>query len=113
MDVLTAMFGAGLDLALLLLALFAVYLLHRVICGVRVYFLYRGPMRVICPETRQAAVVKVAAGCAGLQAIWDKRSLQLCDCSRWPARGACRQDCLRQIEAAPAELKFSASCRAS
>ena len=107
------MFGAGFDLALLILALIAVYLLHRVICGVRVYFIYRAPRRVICPETRRPAIVKVAARCAGMQAIWDKRSLRLCDCSRWPARSACSQDCLRQIEAAPAELKFSASYRAS
>ncbi len=113
MQVLTAMFGAGFDLALLMLALVGVYLGHRLVCGIRVYLKFRGPWLVNCPETREAAVVEVAARCAGMQAIWDKRSLRLCECSRWPVRGDCRQECLRQIEARPAKLKFSATCGAS
>lgn len=113
MQVLTAMFGAGFDLALLMLALTIVYLAHRLVCGMRVFFKFRGPRLVNCPETREAAVVEVAAKCAGMQAIWDKRSLRLCECSRWPVRRACRQQCLRQIEARGAELKYSAACGAS
>jgi hypothetical protein len=113
MEVLEAMFGAGFELALLLLALVALYLAHRALCGIRAYFKFREPRLVICPETREAAVVQIAARCAGMQAIWDKRDLRLRECSRWPARGDCPQDCLQQIEARPAEMNLSASCRAS
>lgn len=105
MDVLTAMFGASLDLTLVMLALVGIYLGHRVVCGIRTYFKFRGPRLVTCPETHEPAVVEVAARCAGMQAVWDKRSLHLGECSRWPANTACRQDCLRQIEARPADRK--------
>ena len=113
MDVMMAMFGAGVDLAIVVLAVVAAYLGHRVIHGVRVYFRFRGARLVTCPETHDDAVVKVAAKCVGMQAIWDKRCLQLSECSRWPMREGCHQECLRQIEARPTELRFSTSCRAS
>jgi hypothetical protein len=113
MEVVTAMFGASFDLVLVLLALGAIYLGHRVLCGIRIYFRFRGPRLVTCPETHEAAVVEVAAKCVGMQAMWDKRSLRLSKCSRWPVREGCRQGCLRQIEARPTELRFSTSCRAS
>jgi hypothetical protein len=113
MEVLTAMFGAGVDLAIVVLAVVAVYLGHRLICGIRVYIKFRGARLVTCPETREAAVVEVAAKSVGMQAIWDKRCLQLSECSCWPLRKGCRQECLRQIEARPTDMRFSASCRAS
>jgi hypothetical protein len=113
MEILTAMFGASVDLSIVMLALLALCLAHRVVHGLRVYFRFHGPRLVTCPETRQATVVKVAAKSVGVQAIWDKRCLQLSECSRWPARENCGQECLRQIDARPTALKFSDSCRAS
>ncbi len=53
-------------------------------------------------------MVEVAARSMGMQAILDKPCLRLSECSRWPMRGDCGQDCLRQIEACPSELRFSA-----
>jgi hypothetical protein len=113
MEVLKAMFGAGFDLGLVLFAMAAIYLAHRALCGISTYIKFRGSMMVTCPETHEAAVVEVAARCAGIQAMWDKRSLQVSDCSRWPMPGGCHQDCLRQIEACPADLKFSTARKAS
>jgi hypothetical protein len=113
MKVVIAMFDAGVTLAIVVLAMMAAYLGHRVIHGVRVYLRFRGTRFVTCPETHKAAVVEVAARSMGMQAIWDKRCLQLSGCTRWPMRGGCGQDCLRQIEARPSKLKFPAACRAS
>jgi hypothetical protein len=113
MEILTAMFGASVDLSIVMLALLAFYLGHRVIHGLRVYFKFRGPRLVTCPETHQVTVVEVAAKSVGVQAIWDKRCLQLSECSRWPVRENCGQECLRQIDARPTQLKFSDSCQAS
>jgi hypothetical protein len=113
MELLMAMFQASIDLAILLLVVVAVYLGHRVIHGIRVYFRFSGARLVTCPETHEDAVVEVAAKCVGMQAMWDKRCLRLSECSRWPTHGDCRQECLRQIEARPTELRFSTSCRAS
>jgi hypothetical protein len=68
---------------------------------------------VICPETHEAAVVEVTAGTVAMQTILDEPCLRLSKCSRWPMRGGCGQDCLRQIEARPSELRISAAWRAS
>jgi hypothetical protein len=114
MDVLISLFALGVALLIVVLAPVAVWLGHCVIHGIRVYFRFRGTRVVTCPETHQAAVVEVAARSMGMQAILDKDPcLRLRECSRWPMRGGCGQDCLRQIEARPSEVRFSAACRAS
>jgi hypothetical protein len=82
----------------------------RVIHGIRVYFKFRGTRLVICPETHKTAV---AAGSMGMEAILDEPCLRLSECSRWPMREGCGQDCLRQVEARPSGLRFSAACKAS
>ena len=113
MDALIAMFDAGVTIAIVLLAMVAAYLGHRVIHGIRVYLKFRGARLVTCPEARQDAVVEVAARSMGKQAILGEPCLQLSECSRWPMRGGCGQDCLRQIEARPTELRISSAWRAS
>jgi hypothetical protein len=113
MEVLIAMFALGVALAIVVLAPVAAWLGYRVIDGIGVYFRFRGTRLVTCPETHKAAVVEVAARSMGMQAILDKPCLRLSECSRWPMRGGCAQDCLRQIEARPSELRISAACRAS
>ena len=113
MDVLIAMFGASVDLAVVVLAVVAVYLGHRVIHGMGVYFRFRGARLVTCPVTHEVTIVEVDAKSVAMEAIWDKRCLQLNECSRWPARENCGQECLRQIDARPTALKFSESCGAS
>jgi hypothetical protein len=113
MEVLIAMFDASVTLTIVVLAMMATYFGYRVIHGIGVYFRFRGTRLVTCPETRKAAVVEVAARSMGMQAILNEPCLRLSECSRWPMRGGCGQDCLRQIEAHPSEVRFSAACRAS
>jgi hypothetical protein len=73
----------------------------RAIPGVRALFAYRGKRLVTCPETHAAAAVNVAAGEAALGAFLTEPTLRLKECSRWPERQDCGQECLQQIEADP------------
>jgi hypothetical protein len=65
---------------------------------VRLTLRFRGSRVVTCPETNAPAAVKVDALRAALQGP-DQLLLQ--QCSRWPERQGCGQECIRQIEAAP------------
>jgi hypothetical protein len=71
----------------------------RAVPGVRAYLNFRGKRLVTCPETHKPAAVAVAAGEAGLGAFFNEPTLRLKECSRWPERENCGQDCLQQIEA--------------
>ncbi len=66
----------------------------------RRYLRYRGTRLVTCPETKVAAAVEVDAFQAAFTGSAASK-LRLMECSRWPDRENCGQDCLRQIEAAP------------
>ncbi len=77
----------------------ALALLLRVVGGA--YWRFRGTRVITCPENRQPAAVKVDARHAAATAIGRPPELRLSDCSRWPERKSCGQECLRQIEAAP------------
>ena len=111
MEVIIAMFDLGVALSIVVLAVVTVYLGYRVIHGTQIYFRFRGTRLVSCPETHKPAVVEVAAMSMGMQAILDEPCLRLSECSRWPMRQGCGQDCLRQIEARPSELRISAAWR--
>ena len=67
----------------------------------RVYSKFRGTRIITCPETKRAAAVEVDARGAALTSARGRLSLR--DCSRWPERQGCGQECLSQIEAAPAD----------
>ncbi|HKV25566.1 MAG TPA: hypothetical protein VJN93_13315 [Candidatus Acidoferrum sp.] len=67
----------------------------------REYLKFRGKRIVSCPETHEAAGVRVAAGSAAVKAIVGREELHLKECSRWPEREDCGQGCLAQIEEAP------------
>ncbi len=113
MNVLVAAF----DVALFLAAVVAfgsllLYGGYRAIRGIRVYLRYRGTRLVVCPETQGPAVVGVAARSMGLQAIFGEPCLRLSECSRWPMRQDCGQNCLRQIEPSPSEWSLPAASRA-
>jgi hypothetical protein len=86
------------------LAVIAIALLLRpAVRGVRTYFQSRGKRLVTCPETQRPAAVELDAAKAGLSEAVGSRHLELSQCSRWPERAGCGQECLRQIEAAPAD----------
>jgi hypothetical protein len=100
MNILVAAFDVSLFLvAVVVLALEVPYWGYRASHGLRVYHKFRGTRLVTCPETGKPAVVAVAAGSMGLQAILNDPCLHLSECSRWPMRQDCGQDCLKQIEA--------------
>jgi hypothetical protein len=86
---------------LVVLILAAGLFIFRAIPGVRAYFDYRGKRLVTCPETHKPAAVDVAAGEAAVGAFVSEPTLRLKECSRWPEREGCGQDCLQQIEADP------------
>ncbi len=73
----------------------------RAIPGVRAYFTFRGKRLVTCPETHKTEAVNVAAAEAAAGAFFVEPTVRLKECSRWPERQDCGQDCLQQIEADP------------
>jgi hypothetical protein len=66
--------------------------------ALRTYLRLRGKRIVSCPETHEAAAVRVAAGNAALRETLGHEQLRLSECSRWPEKEACGQVCLKQIE---------------
>jgi hypothetical protein len=73
------------------------YITHRFLQLER----FGGKMLVTCPETGKPAAVKVALWRAIAASIVGRRHMELSECTRWPERQDCPQDCLCQIEADP------------
>ena len=69
--------------------------------ALRTYLKFRGKRLVSCPETHKPAAVRVGAGKVALKAFVGNEQLRLRECSRWPEREACGQECLAQIQEAP------------
>ena len=67
----------------------------------RVLFRYRGRMLFTCPETGKSACAKVAAADAARSSLVGRPQIHLSDCSRWPERQDCGQECLSQLGADP------------
>lgn len=87
--------------AIAVLAIAVGLFVFRAIPAVKAYFGYRGKRLVTCPETHKTEAVDVAAGEAAVSAFLSDPALHLKQCSRWPKRENCDQDCLQQIEADP------------
>lgn len=64
------------------------------------YMKWRGTRLISCPETGECESVQVDAKRAALS-LAGHQTLRLKECSRWPERRNCGQECLRQIELAP------------
>jgi len=80
-------------------ALTAAYFLARVV--VPAFLKYRGTRLITCPENQASAAVQVDAMHAAVTSGVGHMVLQLRDCSRWPERKDCGQECLSQVAAAP------------
>ncbi|MGA9975854.1 MAG: hypothetical protein WBP98_13690 [Candidatus Sulfotelmatobacter sp.] len=87
--------------AIVVLALAVGLIVFRAIPAGRTYFGFRGKRLITCPETHKAAAVTVAAGEAAMGAFLFEPTLHLKQCSRWPERQNCGQECLQQIDADP------------
>jgi hypothetical protein len=63
---------------------------------------YRGKRTVRCPETDPAspweAAVEVDAARVAVSAWGGPPDVRLKDCSRWPEKAGCEQECLSQVE---------------
>jgi len=62
---------------------------------------YRGTRVVVCPENRQTVAVEVDAPHAAWTAPSGHSEVRLAECTRWPEKAGCGQECLAQIEVAP------------
>jgi hypothetical protein len=88
-----------LSIVIAVLVLAVALFVLRAVPGVRAYFKFRGKRLVTCPETKAPEAVNVAAGEAALGVFFNEPTIRLNQCSRWPERQGCGQDCLQQIEA--------------
>lgn len=94
------MFAMSLPIAIIWLGV-AVAVVVGAGIGIRAYLTYRRQMLVTCPETGKTAAVHVDARNAVKEVLLGNEKLRLDQCSRWPERADCGQDCLSQIEANP------------
>lgn len=94
---MSLMLLAAFIVVILAIALFAA----RTIPAVRAYFDYRGKRLITCPETHSTEAVTVDAEEAAVGAFLNQPTLRLQECSRWPERRNCGQECLQQIETDP------------
>ena len=90
-----------LYLIIVVLTLTALYFLVPRIASS--YLKFRGKRVITCPENRKPAAVDVDARHAALTALLGEPHLRLKDCSRWPEKKDCGQECLLQVELAPAD----------
>lgn len=65
----------------------------------RAWWAWRQRRLITCPENEKPAAVRVDA----LRAAISPAGLRLSECSRWPEKEGCGQECLRQIERGPGE----------
>ncbi len=85
----------------IVLGLAALMLAARLVMAGRNYLRYRGERLITCPENKKPAAVVVDARRAARQTLVGHPRLRLEDCSRWPEKQNCPQDCLREVEADP------------
>jgi hypothetical protein len=62
---------------------------------------YRGSRIVTCPETKRPAIVRVDSLHASLTSTVGLPDIRLKDCSRWPIKEQCGQECLMDLDVAP------------
>lgn len=92
---------AEIYLVVLMLVLVAlIFIVPRVVGN---WLKYRGTRVIICPETRRPAAVEVDTRHAEWSSLAGQTDLRLKNCTRWPEKKDCGQECLLQIELAPEE----------
>ena len=88
-------------LSFIAIAVVAVALWFSIRWFVRSSSRYGGQRIVTCPETKKPAIVEVDALHASLTATVGLPDIRLKDCSRWPIREQCGQECLTELDVAP------------
>ncbi len=70
--------------------------------GKAIYNRYRGGRAVTCPETHQQVGVRFDALRAAVTELSGRPAFRLADCTRWPMRADCGQECIPEaLETAP------------
>ena len=54
----------------------------------------RGRHEVVCPETGDVAIIRIDALRAAVSSTVAEAEVLVSDCSRWPQRKGCRQECV-------------------
>ena len=88
-----------LSIIIAVLVLGAGLFILRAAPSLRTYFNFRGKRLVTCPETHKTTAVNVSASEVALGTFFNEPTLRLNQCSRWPERQDCGQECLQEIEA--------------
>ena len=70
---------------------------------IRTWLSWREKRLITCPENEKPAAVRVDALRAASGVLTGHAGLRLSECSRWPEKQGCGQECLRQIEKGPDE----------
>jgi len=106
-----------MSLSDLILGIIVILVIGSVILGVglalRMFLRYRGRRVITCPETENPAAVHVNAAAAARHAMFGKQNIRLDQCSRWPERQNCGQECLSEIKADPERAREMFSYAAS
>jgi hypothetical protein len=87
----------GLMVAISLLPM-AVVLFFMIRKGLKEKLRLQSAQTLVCPETGKPVTVKVDAAHAGYTAAYDSEDLRLKDCSRWPEKAGCAQDCISEAK---------------
>ena len=82
---------------MLTLLSFAAVLALAAAVALRTVLRWRGTRLVQCPETRAPAAVDVDVRGALVGGLFGRDGPHLRDCSRWPERAGCGQECLAQV----------------
>lgn len=94
----------------------AAYLIIGVLLATALYFVIRllwvfpklrGSRTVTCPETEKPTIVAVDAVHAALTSTMGRPDIRLQDCSRWPIKKDCGQECLLNLDVAPGDCLVS------
>jgi hypothetical protein len=93
-----SVWGYALIVALLAAAGFVAF---RMRTGIRQLRRYWGEMLVACPETGRTVAIRPAAANAAMSAMIGRQHVELKQCSRWPERSGCAQECVGQIQEDP------------
>ena len=87
--------------SLIVIAVLAAALWFGIRWVVRSSSKYRGTRIVTCPETNRPTMVEVDALHASLTSTVGLPDIRLQDCTRWPMRERCGQECLMDLDVAP------------
>ena len=89
----------------LILGAIAILLFGGMVFGlsfsIRTYRRFRGQRLITCPETQNPDAVHVNVARAARSAFFGKEQVRLDQCSRWPERQGCGQECLSQVHTDP------------